>query len=324
MVGLSRRSVPALIAALAVALVSATASAQDKPRLRVSSLTLPVFNPIVWNIMKERGFDAKNGFELEIRPYPSISAFYAAFATGETDVLVGGPTILQKLYLEGVPVRIIATGLTLSDLVVFVRDPSIKSLADLKGKQMAADMGGSQYQMVAIYAGAKGLKLGREITIVNGNFAVSRAQLEAGRVDAAVIAEPMATSIMLQNPDWKVIFNGAEGWKELTGQDGWEIVTAMRADAIQRVPLAPKMMIAALQDVAGFIRTETDAADKLANETVKLPAGVLKSAVTGKRWDFDVRPAWGPDRKAIWDMMERAVQAGFYEKMPDEKIIYVP
>ncbi|MFL6949594.1 MAG: ABC transporter substrate-binding protein [Xanthobacteraceae bacterium] len=324
MVGLSRRSVPALIAGLVVALVSATASAQDKPRLRVSSLTLPVFNPIVWNIMKERGFDAKNGFELEIRPYPSISAFYAAFATGETDVLVGGPTILQKLYLEGVPVRIIATGLTLSDLVVFVRDPSIKSLADLKGKQMAADMGGSQYQMVAIYAGAKGLKLGREITIVNGNFAVSRAQLEAGRVDAAVIAEPMATSIMLQNPDWKVIFNGAEGWKELTGQDGWEIVTAMRADAIQRVPLAPKMMIAALQDVAGFIRTETDAADKLANETVKLPAGVLKSAVTGKRWDFDVRPAWGPDRKAIWDMMERAVQAGFYEKMPDEKIIYVP
>ena len=324
MVGLSRRSVPALIAALVVALVSATASAQDKPRLRVSSLTLPVFNPIVWNIMKERGFDAKNGFELEIRPYPSISAFYAAFATGETDVLVGGPTILQKLYLEGVPVRIIATGLTLSDLVVFVRDPSIKSLADLKGKQMAADMGGSQYQMVAIYAGAKGLKLGREITIVNGNFAVSRAQLEAGRVDAAVIAEPMATSIMLQNPDWKVIFNGAEGWKELTGQDGWEIVTAMRADAIQRLPLAPKMMIAALQDVAGFIRTETDAADKLANETVKLPAGVLKSAVTGKRWDFDVRPAWGPDRKAIWDMMERAVQAGFYEKMPDEKIIYVP
>src|SRR5215208_1112349 len=291
---LSRRRLSTLMVACALALGGTVATfAQDKPRLRVSSLTLPVFNPIVWNIMKERGFDAKNGFELEIKPYPSISAFYAAFATGETDVLVGGPTILQKLYLEGVPVRIIATGLTLSDLVVFVRDPSIKSIADLKGQQMAADMGGSQYQMVAIYAGAKGLKLGREITIVNGNFAVSRAQLDAGRVDAAVIAEPMATSIMLQNPDWRVIFNGADGWKELTGQDGWEIVTAMRADAIQRVPAAPKMMIAALQDVAEFIRTETDAADKLANETVKLPAGVLKSAVSGKRWDFDVRPAWG-------------------------------
>src|SRR5262245_46857519 len=323
MAAFSRRSFSA-IAAAALSLAATAALAQEKPRIRVSSLTLPVFNPIVWNIMKERGFDAKNGFELEIKPYPSISAFYAAFATGETDVLVGGPTILQKLYLEGVPVRIIATGLTLSDLVVFVPDPSIKSLADLKGKQMAADMGGSQYQMVAIYAAAKGLKLGRDITVVNGNFAVSRAQLEAGRVEAAVIAEPMATSIMQQNPDWKVIFNGAAGWKELTGQDGWEIVAAMGADAIQRVPAAPKMMIAALQDVAHLPRTQPDAAAKLANETVKLPPGVVKSAVTGKRWDFDVRPAWGPDRKAIWDMMERAVQAGFYDKMPDEKIIYVP
>jgi len=325
MMDVFRRGGCLLAAVLAVVIaVASAATAQQKPQIRVSSLTLPVFNPIVWNIMKERGFDAKHGFQLEIRPYPSISAFYAGFATGETDVLVGGPTILQKLYLEGVPVRIIATGLTLSDLVVFVRDPAIKSLADLKGKQMAADMGGSQYQMVAIYGAAKGLKMGQDITIVNGNFAVSRAQLEAGRVEAAVIAEPMATSIMQQNPDWKVIFNGAQGWKEMTGQDGWEIVAAMRADTIQRTPDAPKMMVAALQDVAAFIRNETDAADALANSTVKLPAGVLKSAVAGKRWDFDVRPAWGPDRKAIWDMMERAVKAGFYEKMPDEKIIYVP
>jgi ABC-type nitrate/sulfonate/bicarbonate transport system substrate-binding protein len=325
MTAISRRSFSAGVTASALAISGASAPwAQEKPRIRVSSLTLPVFNPIVWNSMKERGFDAKNGFELEIKPYPSISAFYAAFATGETDVLVGGPTILQKLYLEGVPVRIIATGLTLSDLVVFVRDPAIKSLADLKGKQMAADMGGSQYQMVAIYGASKGLKLGQDITIVNGNFAVSRAQLEAGRVEAAVIAEPMATSIMTQNPDWKVIFNGAEGWREMTGQDGWEIVAAMRADAIERMPQAAKQMVAALQDVAGFIRTQPEAADKLANETVKLPAGVLKSAVAGKRWDFDVRPAWGPDRKAIWDMMALAVKAGFYDRMPDEKIIYVP
>src|SRR4051795_5815341 len=188
MLRISRRRLVTIAATFAIASTAGTgAYAQPKPKITVSSLTLPVFNPLVWNIMKEKGFDKKNGFELDARAYPSISAFYAGFATGETDVLVGGPTILQKLYLEGVPVRIIATGLTLSDLVVFVRDPAIKSLADLKGRQMAADMGGSQYQMVAIYAASKGLKLGREITIVNGNFAVSRAQLEAGRVDAAVI-----------------------------------------------------------------------------------------------------------------------------------------
>ena len=186
--------------------------------------------------MKARGLDAKNRFELDIKAYPSISAFYAGFATGETEVLIGGPTILQKLYQEGVPVRIFGTGFTLSDLVIFAKDDKIKSLAELKGKQLAADMGGSQFQVVKIYANAKGIDLGKDITVVNANFAVARAQLEADRVEAALIIEPLASIILKQNPSWKVIFNGAQGWKEITGQDGWEIVPAMRADAIQRTP----------------------------------------------------------------------------------------
>jgi len=38
-----------------------------------------------------------------------------------------------------------------------------------------------------------------------------------------------------------------------------------------------------------------------------------------------VKPAWDPAvKKSIIDMMERAVKAGFYEKMPDGNIIYAP
>ena len=327
-----RRHLTALVAALAIAAFAfvspharAQDKAQDKPKIKVSSLTLPVFNPLVWNVMKARGLDVKNGFELDARPYPSISAFYAAFATGETEVLIGGPTILQKLYQEGVPLRIIASGFTLSDLVIFTKDPAIKSLTDLKGKQLAIDMGGSQFQVVRMYANWKGLDIGKDIIAVNANFAVARAQLEAGRVDAALVIEPLASIIMKQNPDWRVIFNGAEGWREMTGVDGWELVTAMRADAIQRVPNAPKMLIAALQDVAKVFETETESADKIANETLKLPPGILTAAVSSKRLKMIIQPASEPaTRKSITDMMERAVKAGFYQAMPDEKIIYVP
>ena len=246
---ISRRSLAAFVAAIAFAVAGFAAphaQAQQKPVIKVSSLTLPVFNPLVWNIMKAKGFDAKNGFELDIHAYPSISAFYAGFATGETDALIGGPTIFQKLYQEGVQLRIIGTGFTLADLVIFAKDQSIKSLADLKGKQLAIDMGGSQFQVVKIYAAAKGIDLGKDITVVNANFGVARAQLEAGRVDAALVIEPLASISAKQHPDWHVIFNGAEGWKEITGEAGWEIVPAMRTDAIQRVPDAPKMLLAAL------------------------------------------------------------------------------
>ena len=193
---LSRRGFAALAAALAFSFAGASAHAQQLPVIRASSLTLPVFNPLVWNVMKVQGFDKKHGFELEAKPYPSISAFYAAFATGETDVLIGGPTVLQKLYYEGVPVRLVSTGFTLADLVVFTKNPQIKSLADLKGKQLAADLGSSQYQVIKIYANAKGIDLGKDITVVNANFAVARAQLEADRVDAALVIEPLASIIL--------------------------------------------------------------------------------------------------------------------------------
>ena len=323
---ITRRSLAAWAAAFAFACAECLrqpAKAQDKPTIKVSSLTLPVFNPLVWNIMKARHFDTKHGFNLEIHAYPSISSFYAAFATGETDVVIGGPTVYQKLYQQGVPLRIIGSGFTLGDLVIFAKDPKIKTLADLKGKQLAIDMGGSQYQVVKIYTAAKGINLGKDITVVNANFAVARAQLEASRVDAALVIEPLASIINKQRPKWHSIFNGAKGWKEITGESGWEIVPAMRAELIKKHPDAPKMMIAALQDVANVMHNETAAGDKIAVETTKLPPGILTAAVKSGRLQFIVKPASDPAiHKSIKDMMERAVKAGFYQKMPDDKIFY--
>ena len=293
--------------------------------IKVSSLTLPVFNPLVWNIMKAQGFDAKHGFELDIHAYPSISAFYAGFATGETDVLIGGPTIFQKLYQEGVPVRIIGTGFTLADLVIFTKNDAIKSLADLKGKQLAVDMGGSQFQVIKMYLAAKGIDLGKDITVVNANFAVARAQLEADRVDAALVIEPLASIIAKQNPTWNVIFNGAA---RLEGNHRHRRLGNRHRDARRRDREKSKCAENAGRGAAGRRRihaTNTAEADKIANETLKLPPGILTAALESKRLQMIIKPAWEPaTARSITDMMERAVKAGFYEKMPDEKIIYAP
>lgn len=300
------------------------ANAQERPRIRVASLTLPVFAPIVVNIMKAKAFDAKNGFELQIQTYPSISAYYAGLATGEVDSLIGGPTYFQKLRLESVPIRIVATGAKLSDLVIVTKNPAIKSLADLRGKQLAADMGSGQFQVLSIYARSKGIDLGKDINLVNANFAVSRAQLAADRVDAAMVIEPIATMMLKDNPALKIIFDASAAWREITGLEGWELVYAMREDSLKRTPDMATKLIGALQDVAQFMRADPDGADKIAAESVKLPPGTLKDAVLSKRWDFDVHPAWQEQRRAIWDMFERAVAAGFHPKLPDEAIIYTP
>jgi ABC-type nitrate/sulfonate/bicarbonate transport system substrate-binding protein len=261
-----------------------------------------------------------------VKTYPSIATFYAALATGEVDTtVVGGPTVFQKMRNEGVPLKIVATIVPQSDLVIITANPEIKSLADLKGKTLAADMGSQQYQTVAIYGRSKGLTVGTDVTVVQASFALARTQLAAGRVDAAMVIEPIATMMLKENPSFRMIFNGGTAWKELTGEEGWELVVPLREDFIKRSPAAVKQWIAALQEVQAYIKQNVDEADGIVARTVKLPPGIFKEAIASGRWIVDVRPAWGTrERKSIWDMFERAVAARYLDKLPDEAIIYAP
>jgi ABC-type nitrate/sulfonate/bicarbonate transport system substrate-binding protein len=315
----------ALAAALALA-VAPAATAQEKVKIRAAALTLPVFNPIIVNLMKEKGLDARHGLDMEVKTVPSIAALYASLATGEVDTtVVGGPTVFQKMRNEGVPLRIVATIVPQSDLVIITANPGVKSLADLKGKTLAADMGSQQYQAVAIYGRSKGLTVGTDVTVVQASFPLARTQLAAGRVDAAMVIEPIATMMLKENPQYRMIFNGGEAWRELTGEEGWELVVPLREEFIKRAPGAVAKWIAALQDVQAFIKQNVDEADAIVARTVKLPPGIFKEAIASKRWVVDVRPAWGAkERKTIWDMFERAVAAKYLEKLPDEAIIYAP
>ena len=298
---------------------------QDKTRIRVAALTLPVFNPIIVNLLKEKAIDSRHGLEMEVKTYPSIATFYAALATGEVDTtIVGGPNVFQKMRNEGVPIKIVATAVPLSDMVVITADPAINSLADLKGKTIAADMGSGQYQVMAIYARSKGLTLGTDVSVVQASFALARTQLAAKRVEAAMVIEPIVTMMLKENPQYRMIFNGGTAWRELTGAEGWDLLVPLREDFIKKSPAAVGKWIAALQDVQAFIAQNVDEADAIVARTVKLPPGVFKDAIASKRWVFDVQPAWGKERKIIWDMFERAVAAKYLDKLPDEAIIYSP
>lgn len=319
----------ASILALTLALAAAgppPAVGQDRVRIKVAALTLPVFNPIIVNLMKEKGIDARHGLDMEVKAYPSIAAFYAALATGEVDTtVVGGPTVLQKMRNEGVPLTIVATIVPQSDLVIITANPAVKSLVDLKGKTIAADMGSQQYQAVSIYGRAKGLTLGTDVTVVQASFALARTQLAAGRVDAAMVIEPIATMMLKENPQYRMVFNGGAAWRELTGEEGWELVVPLREDFIKRSPASVGKWMAALQDVQAFVKQNVDEADAIVARTVKLPPGVFKEAIASGRWVVDVRPAWGArERKSLWDMFERAVAAKYLEKLPDPGIIYAP
>ncbi len=294
-------------------------------RIKMGNLAFPSLISIILAVVKDQGLDRKHGIDLEIHPFSAPAAQLAAQATGETDAGPNGPLVLHRMRLEGAPLLAATTLATLSAMVVIAANPQVKSVADLRGKTLAADVGSAEYQILAAYARSKGLDLQRDATVVVASPPLARAQLAARRVDAAMTWDPAATLTMRDSADYRVVFNGGTGWRELTGEDGWELVISMREDFARRNPQAVVRLVETLQDAQQFITTRLDDADRIVSRTANLPPGVLKEAVQAGRIVYDVRPSWGPGvRDSLWKMFQVAVAGGQMKSMPDPGVIYTP
>ena len=313
-----------LVAACVAVLAASPAETQESIKVKIARLAFPSLTTLMVDVVKDQGLDRKNGIELEAQSFGAVSAYYAAAATGEVDMLPAGPHVLQKMRLEGVPIRAALTFARLNALAVITGDPAIKTIADLKGKSIAADMGSSEYQILALYGRSQGVVVGKDVTVVQAGPPLARTQLQAKRVEAAMTWEPSATLTLRDNPEYRTILTGDTAWRQIARTDGWELILAVREDFLKRSPQAVPRLQKMFQDGAAFIKTNVDAADRIVAASVKLPPGVLKEAVTSGRLVYDIQPAWEAERAVIWDMFKIAVDIGYLPKLPDEGAIYKP
>jgi NitT/TauT family transport system substrate-binding protein len=309
---------------LGIVASSSAAFGQQLDKVKVARLAFPAMGSLLLDVLIERGIDKKHGFQLETVSQSAIPVYYATAANGDADVIVGGPHVFQKMILEGVPIKIIATWAPLDALAVIAADPTIKSLADLKGKTLAAAVGSSEYQVTAIYGRKLGLNFGTDVTVVSAAPPLARAQLEATRVDAAMLWEPTTTLALRDNPQFRVIMSGDTAWKAIANVRGWDLVVSARDDFLKRnVRFVPRL-IAMFQDAQKYMKDNLDDADAIVSNSLKLPGGVFKAGVQSGRLVFDVLPAAGAEREVIWGMFKVAVDTGYLPKLPGEDSIYQP
>ncbi len=314
-----------LVATCAAILAAAPAARGQEPiKVKIARLAFPSLTTMMVDVVKDQGLDRKNGIDLEPHSYGAVSAYYAALATGEVDVTPAGPHVLQKMRTEGVPIKAALTYARLNAMAVIAADPAVKTIADLKGKSIAADMGSSEYQILALYGRAQGIIFGKDVTVVQAGPPLARTQLQARRVEAAMTWEPSATLTLRDNPQYRTILTGDVAWRSIAKADGWELVLAVREDFLKRSPDAVPRLLKMFQDGQRFVKTNLDEADRIVVGSVKLPPGVFKEAVASGRLVYDVLPAWEGERAVIWDMFKVAVDSGYLPKLPDDGAIYKP
>lgn len=292
--------------------------------IKVASLSFPSLISAIPPIVEAKRLDEKHGFKIKPVIFSSVPAYYTSLTTGQTDIGDGGPTVAQKMFLQGGNVRIISSYTSLAPMVVVTRNPEIKTLEDLKGHSLAATVGSSEFQVLSILARARGINLQQDVELSNADPGVVLGQLARGRVDAGLLWEPNATVGLSQN-DYRIVLHGSEAWKNLTGSPGFELAMVANSEFINAHPDGAKRWIAAVKDAVEFLESNPKEAARIVQQATKMEASLFEEALASGRLDYDVRPASDPQvKKAMVEMFRRSVEAGVTKKMPPDEIFYSP
>src|SRR4051812_24926703 len=192
------------VVAIAVALVGcgssddggASAASGSGSGAKTTSVRLSIVNgcgtlPI--EVAQERGFFKKNGLDVKITSATDQSTFAPALGR-QYDIIMGTPMDFFSAAASGIPIRVIAAtqrnAKAAPNNVLVSKDPSIHSVADLKGKRVGVvGLAGTSYASTTYLLKQAGVDP-KDVKFVPTPFPNMGDQLDAGRLDAAVSTVP--------------------------------------------------------------------------------------------------------------------------------------
>ncbi|MBC7004287.1 ABC transporter substrate-binding protein [Photobacterium sp. BZF1] len=172
---------PQLFAAAALMLASFSASAEEKVTLMLDWFVNPNHGPII--LAKEKGWFAEQGLDVQIQEPADPSVPDKLVAAGRIDLAVSYQSTLISSTAAKLPLVRSATLISgpLNSLIVLDKS-GIKSLADLKGKNIGVAIGGNEDATIGTMLRSEGVDMD-SVKIINVGWALS-SSLASGKVDA--------------------------------------------------------------------------------------------------------------------------------------------
>lgn len=262
----------------AVLIFAAGASAADFPKkLAITYVKAPLNVPSIVEKYNRSFENAYRGVELsfpELTEGPKQTAALAAGDIGIASCL--GSTSALLAASEGLDLRIIGVySRAPKAFMIVVKDPSIKSVRDLKGKKVAGPKGTILHQLLAAALDKEGLAL-RDVNFVQMDLPSGANALANGSVDAALLAGPAAYKAL--NSGSRMLKNG-EGLVDAT------IVIATTDKFMKAYPKAAAKFLQTHKKTIAWMKKHEEEAKAMTQRETGLPlAGV--EAMYGW-YDFD-------------------------------------
>jgi NitT/TauT family transport system substrate-binding protein len=230
-----RRFIAAAVATGAVALslsacggsgagAGASGSGSGSGSKSLSFGTQPVIAYGMFQVAQDKGYYKKQGVSVKLVSFDSGSPELEAMAGGSIQAGTMGATPVLTAAGQGLikDLKIISLTDNPSGGYSILADPSIKSVADLKGKKIAGTAG-SNYQYFLNRALAKYGLSENDVEFINAEPPDAQAAFLARRVDAIVPPESARFLIPEKRPDTKVLFTAADFTKGPGATDPFDV-----------------------------------------------------------------------------------------------------
>ena len=273
------------------------AKKSDLSELTITHVTAPLNVPSI--VQKNKNMIEEefknNGKDITVK-YAEITSGAdqtQALASGDVDILYAlGGTSAVLAAANGADIKVLNIyGRSPEAYTIYSKDASIKSAEDLRGKTVAGPVGTTLHQLLVAYLEKAGMTI-EDVNYVNMSIPDAKAALDAGSIDAALVAG--ATSYKSKEEGYNLIADG----KGLT--DGVNVV-AVREDFYNEHKEEIDLFIKTQSKVLDFINENHDETmDIVANDL-----GLEKAAVEEmfKQYDFNIEITEA-DREAMQNVAD--------------------
>ena len=248
--------------AAAIAAVGMPAFAQAKTKVKVGYLHTSAVDSHIW-LGQQMGTFAKQGLELELVQFTTGLELFQAMIGGSLDVLSTG-AVLSNFPARGQGKVFLLNNIEYATAQLWVREDSgIKTLADLRGKQISTTTGTTAHVFLDRALRSAQLDPAKDVKIVNQRMAEAVTSFISGAVPAVALWSPFDATVRQKAPGARKLVDASAYFPQAAIMGGW----AARNDYFEKNKPVLKKIIAAWVPVNDYIVGSPDEAGAALQKT---------------------------------------------------------
>jgi NitT/TauT family transport system substrate-binding protein len=257
---IQRRQLIQAAAAASIASTGVASLAQGRTKVTVGYLHTPAVDGHIW-IGQQTGAWAKQGIDLDLKQFTTGLELFQAMIGGSLDMLATG-AVLSNFPARGQGKAFLMNNIEYATAQLWVRD-DIKSIADLKGKQISTTTGTTAHVFLDRALRSAKLDPAKDVQIVNQRMTEAVTSFISGAVPAVALWVPFDSVIRQKMTNAKKLIDASAFFPEAAIMGGW----AARNDWYDKNQATIHKMIAAWAEVNALVTSRPDDAAEMLQKT---------------------------------------------------------